>query len=156
MQYFFAFVGNKSHSKTSLWLIQSKAHLGSPHRKVSVVVFGPPRGCFHSENWASCPCHPLAIGERALAMVIRHTLHLQSIPISKTFPDPSLFSCPLLFRLLNFDNTIQALDESAARERRAWGGGSSASFSWCLLSSHQRNEASSVFSKVKKNSQVIA
>lgn len=120
MQYFSAFVGNKSHSKTSLWLIQSKAHLGSPRRKVSVVVFGPPRGCFHTENGASCSCLTVAIGERTLAMVIRHILHLQNIPIFKTFQDtPPPFSCPLLFRLLNFDNTIQALDESAAQQRKA-------------------------------------
>lgn len=53
-------------------------------------------------------------------MVIRHILHLQNIPISKTFQDPPpQFSCPLLFRLLNFDNTIQALDESRASNRKA-------------------------------------
>lgn len=54
-------------------------------------------------------------------MVIRHILHLQNIPISKTFQDtpPPPFSCPLLFRLLNFDNTIQALDESVASKGKA-------------------------------------
>lgn len=38
--------GNKSHSKASLWLIQSKAHPWFPCRKVSVVVYGPPEGVF--------------------------------------------------------------------------------------------------------------
>lgn len=79
-------------------------------RSVS-VVFGPRRGCFHTENWASCPCHTLAIGERTLAMVIRHILHLQNIPISKTFQDILRFSCPLPSCLLNSDNTIQVVDE---------------------------------------------
>lgn len=36
-----------------------------------------------------------------------------------TLSNTSLLSCPLLFRLLNFDNTIQALDESPARKGRA-------------------------------------
>lgn len=113
-------MGNKSHSKTSLWPIQSKAHLRSPCRKVSVVVFGPPRGCFHAENWASCPCHTLAIGEHALAMVIRHILHLQKYRFPRLFKEtlPSSHA-PLFFPLLNFDNTIQALDESTARKRKA-------------------------------------
>lgn len=51
-------------------------------------------------------------------MAIRHILHLQNIPISKTFQDTLPFSCPLLC-LLNFDNTIQALDESPVSSRGA-------------------------------------
>ena len=55
-------------------------------------------------------------------MVIRHILHLQKYRFPRLFkdtPPPPQFSCPLLFRLLNVDNTIQALDESTARKRKA-------------------------------------
>lgn len=149
-------MGNKSHSKTSLWLIQSKAHLRSPCRKVSVVVFGPPRGCFHAENWASCPCHTLAIGEHALAMVIRHILHLQKYRFPRLFktPPPVLMAPPFSSTKLWQHNSSPGW-KHRMREQ-GWGGDGSASLWWCLLSSHQRNEASRMFSKVWKNFQIIA
>lgn len=52
-------------------------------------------------------------------MVIRHILHLQKYRFPRLFKTPPQFSWPLLFRLLNFDNTIQALDESTACESKA-------------------------------------
>lgn len=84
-------------------------------------MFGPPRGCFHTENWASCPCHTLAIGERALAMVIRHFYTCKIHRFPRLFKTPSRSHAPSSC-LLNFDNTIQALDESAARKKNPWEG----------------------------------
>lgn len=53
-------------------------------------------------------------------MVIRHILHLQKYRFPRLFKEPLPSShAPLLFPLLNFDNTIQALDESTARKRKA-------------------------------------
>lgn len=113
---------NKSHSKAPLWLIQSKAHLWFPPQKGQCRCVWSTEGVFSHWKLASCPCQTLAIGEHTLAMAIRHILHLQNILISRTFRDTLPFSCPLLC-LLNFDNTIQALDEKALQARGALGQG---------------------------------